>query len=166
VCTTCFQINPSARYSVYIEARIYIPASSGVVANWPAWWTSGQNWPVTGEIDMAEGLSGAMTANYHSRHDDFSSGPFSSPYTGWHVFGVLWTTSYVTYYYDGTQVENYTKGIASAPNYVILQNAVGGSGGPTLVPADMMVDYVHVYTNNPTVPAVIPEQNYAGPGAT
>jgi hypothetical protein len=49
---------------------------------------------------------------------------------------------------------------------VILQNAVGTYGGPTLVPADMMVDYVHVYTTDPTVPAVIPEPNYGGPGAT
>jgi beta-glucanase (GH16 family) len=143
---------------------MYVPSVSGSVANWPAFWTTSQNWPVTGEIDIAEGLSGGMTANYHSSAGNFESGLFSTPYTEWHVFGVLWTPMSVTYYYDGVQVQRFTTGIASAPNYLVLQNAMGLWGSPTLVSTDMMVDYVHVYSTDPTVPAVIPAPNYGGPG--
>lgn len=73
----------------YYEARIYLPpASSGVIANWPAWWMDGQAWPADGEIDTMEGLSGGASSTFHN-----SSGAqgeqASGNYTGWHVYGVL-----------------------------------------------------------------------------
>ena len=63
-----------------------------------------------------------MTANYHSSGFDHSSGVFANRYSGWHIFAALWTTSSVTYYYDGVQVKQYTTGIASAPNYILIDN--------------------------------------------
>jgi hypothetical protein len=46
--------------------------------------------------------------------------------------------------------------------YVVLANAIGQYGGPLLVPDNMTVDYVHVYSQ--TGPAVTPQPNYNGPG--
>lgn len=125
------------------ESRIYLPAAGPDVANWPAFWTDGQNWPTDGELDVMEGLSGQACYHFHSP----SGGPggcASGNYTGWHTFGAEWAPGSVKYYYDGVKVGEITSGITSSPMYVILNNAVYASG-PTVTPADMQVDYVRVW---------------------
>ncbi|WP_327319406.1 glycoside hydrolase family 16 protein [Streptomyces sp. NBC_01235] len=127
------------------ESRIYTPASGTQIANWPAFWTDGQNWPTDGEMDVMEGLGGSACYHFHSS----SGGPggcASGSYTGWHTYGAEWKQGSVTFYYDGKQVGQITSGITSAPMYLILNNAISSiHGGPTQVPADMMVDYVRVW---------------------
>ncbi|MER6418821.1 family 16 glycosylhydrolase [Streptomyces sp. NPDC001137] len=127
------------------EARIYTPASGTQIANWPAFWTDGQNWPTDGEMDVMEGLSGSACYHFHSPAGG-PGGCATGSYTGWHTYGAEWKQGAVTYYYDGKQVGQITSGITSAPMYLILNNAVSSvHGGPTQVPADMMVDYVRVW---------------------
>lgn len=127
------------------EARIYTPASGTQIANWPAFWTDGQNWPADGEMDVMEGLSGSACYHFHSSAGG-PGGCAPGSYTGWHTYGAEWKQGAVTYYYDGKQVGQITSGITSAPMYLILNNAVSSTyGGPTQVPADMMVDYVRVW---------------------
>ena len=52
----------------YVEARVWFAAAAAnpndPIANWPAFWTSGSNWPANGEIDIAEGLA-KLTSTYH-----------------------------------------------------------------------------------------------------
>jgi len=128
-----------------LEARIYLPASGSSIANWPAVWTDGQSWPTTGEDDIMEGLSGQACFHFHS--------PYGGPgacaggsYGGWHTFASDWEPGSVTYYYDGVQVGQITLGITAAPRYLILDNTVSAAiGGPTVLPADMQVDYVRVW---------------------
>ncbi|MFJ8624916.1 family 16 glycosylhydrolase [Kitasatospora sp. NPDC093550] len=125
------------------EARIYVPASGTQVANWPAFWADGQNWPTDGELDVMEGLGGDACYHFHSdaggpggcAHGDFS---------GWHTYGAEWAPGSVTYYYDGVKVGQITTGITSAPMYLILDNAID-SKYPAVAPADMQVDYVRVW---------------------
>ena len=128
-----------------LEARVYVPASGTQIANWPAVWTNGQNWPNDGEMDVMEGLSGKACFHYHSP----SGGPggcATGTYTGWHTFASLWEPGAVTYYYDGVQVGRITTGITMSPNYLLLDNTVSSTiGGPTLAPADMQVDYIRVW---------------------
>src|SRR5215510_3456209 len=111
-----------------------------------------------------EGLSGQAGWHFHSP----SGGPGSTEsgdYTGWHTYGALWEPGSVTYYYDGNEVGQITSGITSSPMFMILNNGVSDTiGGPTHVPSDMLVDYVHVYSHNPNAIAVTPEANYHGPG--
>jgi Ca2+-binding RTX toxin-like protein len=148
----------------YFEARIFLPGSNGDISNWPAFWLDGQNWPVDGELDIMEGLSGQAGWHFHSP----SGGPgasSSADFTGWHTYGALWEPGSVTYYYDGVEMGKITSGITSSPMYMILNNGVSDSiGGPTHVPSDMLVDYVHVYSQEPNAVAVAPEANYNGPG--
>jgi beta-glucanase (GH16 family) len=129
-----------------MEARIYMPAANGKIANWPAFWANGQNWPVNGELDVMEGLGGKAAYHFHNP----SGGPGSSVpgnfAGGWHTFAATWQPGSVTYYYDGKAVGKLTSGITSAPMYLILNNAVSKQyGGPTSVPATMKTDYVRVW---------------------
>lgn len=127
-----------------LEARVYLPAApDGTIANWPAFWSDGQSWPTDGENDVMEGLGGEACYHFHSP----SGGPgscASGNYTGWHTFGADWEPGSVTYYYDGVKVGQIASGITSAPQFLILNNAVGGSG-TTVTPATMQVDYVRVW---------------------
>ena len=46
----------------------------------------------------------------------------------------------------GLQVGQVTTGITGAPMYLVLNNSIDPTwGGPTLVPADLQVDYVRVW---------------------
>ena len=129
----------------YVEFRAYFPpASGGVIANWPGTWSGGQNWPLTGENDTAEGINGQACYHFHSS----SGGPggcASGDYTGWHTFGSDWEPGGVVYYYDGIPVGKITTGITSAPQFLVLDNTQGSYGGPALVPSDMVIDYVRVW---------------------
>jgi hypothetical protein len=128
----------------FLEARIFLPASGSEIANWPAWWADGQDWPTDGEIDVIEGLGGTAAYHFH----DPSGGPGASVpgnYTGWHTYGANWQPGSVTYYYDGVAVGSITSGITSAPMYLILENSGGAYGGPAVEPATMQVDYARVW---------------------
>jgi len=128
----------------FVEARIYLPPSGSAVANWPAFWTVGQNWPTDGELDVMEGLSGQACFHFH----DSSGGPgtcASGNFTGWHTYGADWEPGSVTCYYDGQEIGSVTTGITSEPMYLILENSGGSDGGPTVQPSVMKVQYVRVW---------------------
>jgi beta-glucanase (GH16 family) len=133
----------------YMEARIYIPATStGAAANFPAFWADGKGtWPTTGELDVMEVLgSCGLSWHFHSTAGAFGGCTPMAPSTGWHTVGANWQAGSVTYYYDGRQVGRLTNGITSSPMYLILNNSVDPTwGGPTMAPADVQVDYVRVW---------------------
>jgi len=134
-----------------VEARIWVPASQGQVANWPAFWTDGRHWPADGEIDIAEGLGGQMCAHLHNSEHPSGIGPGCPPglYAGgWHTFAVDWEPSSLTFYYDGKDIGSVTQGVTSAPMFLVLDYATGTAGGPTLAPATMKVDYVRVWQHS------------------
>jgi beta-glucanase (GH16 family) len=150
----------------YFEARVYLPAASpGVIANWPAWWLDGKNWPTDGEIDTMEGLQGKAQSTFHNSAGQQGLAA-SGDFTGWHVFGALWEPGEIDFYYDGKLQHKVTSGVTSSPEQMILDNTIGQWGGPTVTPSDMMVDYVHVYQNSPNAEAVTPQSGYGGPGDT
>lgn len=139
-------ISTNGKYSFthgYIEASLNLPANAaGGIANFPAFWLDGQNWPGDGEIDIVEGLGGVAAYHFHGP----AGGPgasVSGKYTGWHVYGAYWTPGRVEYFYDGVSVGviNYT-GTTETPMYIILNNAVDSNGGTA---AAMQVDYVRVW---------------------
>ena len=138
----------------FIEARVWLPAVPGnpsETANWPDVWADGQSWPEDGEIDIAEGLTGAVCAHFHGPDNPVGVGAGGPSQTGcpdgtyaggWHVFGADWEPGIVTYYYDGADIGSVTSGITSAPMFLILSYA---SGDPYQAPATMTVDYMRVW---------------------
>jgi len=134
------------------------------------------NWPACGEMDVLERVNaaGAPDWNMGSVHGtgftggnigtqfDFPSGENAS---GWHTYGMIWNKGSVAYYVDDpthpyvTYTPSSIGGFSGAvwpfdsgPSFIILNLAVGGSwpGSPdtsTPFPAQMLVDYVRIYTN-------------------
>ncbi len=139
------------------EARVRVPKGRGF---WPAFWLLPEGKRAPPEIDILE-IFGHDTSTVHFNYHFFDangvhtslpgihSGPDFS--TGFHVFTVEWTSSYVKYYVDGIERHSYTGDfILRDPAFVILNLAVGGTwpGNPdasTLFPQSYQVDYVRVW---------------------
>jgi beta-glucanase (GH16 family) len=146
---TGFQIAPTPTQPVFVEYKATLPAtSSGTVANWPALWLVGQPpWPEDGEIDVMEGGYGYTAYHIHFGNSDGmgADGPGGtvndSP--GTHTFGVLWTTTSITFVYDGAVVGTINESLDS-PMYIIMENSYS-SADPTVFPATMDVRYVRVW---------------------
>jgi Glycosyl hydrolases family 16 len=143
---TGFQIAPTPTQPVFVEFKATLPAApTGVVANWPALWLDGQTWPEDGEIDVMEGLGGM--AAYHIHYGSGSGtaqGGYANSSPGTHTYGVLWTTTGVTFLYDGAVVGTANEAMTS-PMYLVMENSYGGSGDPTALPSTMDVRYVKVW---------------------
>jgi len=127
-----------------LSETVTLPCTrSGKVDNWPAFWmdTTG-SWPAGGEIDVMEGLGGLVYWHYHylsaSGVDSSVGGPANGfDGCGTHTYEVSWTTSAITFYYDGTNVGTVTPAeigvpLASGPMFVVNDYAASSEyGGPT-----------------------------------
>jgi beta-glucanase (GH16 family) len=139
-----------------LEARVYLPSADGhpgTLANWPAVWTDGQNWPEDGEDDVIEGLGGEACAHFHSSDEPggvgagggngCAGGSFAG---GWHTFAADWEPGQVTYYYDGNEIGSVSQGVTGAPMFIVLSYD-SGQAYPQ-APATMKVDYVRVWQHS------------------
>jgi beta-glucanase (GH16 family) len=134
----------------YMEARVYLPGSSGNIYNWPAFWSDGTGeWPTTGEIDVMEALSTHKPCyHYHYRDtngiDQAPGGCANIDATGWHIYGTYWEPGKITYYYDGVPVGVITTGVVSSPQFLIVNYALNQSFG-IHAGKTMQLDYVRVW---------------------
>jgi hypothetical protein len=149
-------VSTQGKYSFtygFAEARVWLPSAAGdpgQIANWPAVWMDGENWPEDGEIDIAEGLDGTMCSHFHDAANPEGLGAGNvtgcrsgaNYVNGWHTYAADWEPGIVTYYYDGVDIGSITSGITSAPMFIILDYAVGKS---FQAPDTMKVDYVRVW---------------------
>ncbi|MGO9956541.1 MAG: family 16 glycosylhydrolase, partial [Solirubrobacteraceae bacterium] len=129
------------------EARVWTPGSGSTIADWPAFWADGQNWPTDGEVDVLEGMQGK--ACYHFIYPGNNPGgctTVAGAAAGWHTYAADWEPGSITYYYDGTRVWQQSTGVTSSPMYLILNLALStGISAPDVAPAQMKVDYVRVW---------------------
>ncbi len=135
------------------------------------------DWPACGEMDVLERIDAAGTPDWNegSIHGTgFTGGNLGTVYdfpsgqtaAGWHAYGMIWSKGSVSYYVDNpaapyvTYTPSSLSGLGGAAwpfdsgqsNFIIINLAVGGSwpGSPnssTPFPAEMLVDYVRIYTN-------------------
>ena len=128
----------------YAEARIDFAGSGGRIDNWPAWWTSGPNWPAAGENDIAEGL-GTLTVNYHSPTGTHNQGTVPGTWAnGFHTYGIYRTATKCYVYWDGKLVKSYTTNDNGQPESLIF--TMGASNTLAYGTAGrMLVDYVRVW---------------------
>ena len=130
------------------EARVFVPATADgtQAANWIAWWVNGPDGTGRGEFDVIEALHGSIESHIPTAGNPGFSGP-NEPYTGWHNFGVNWSTGQVvTFYYDGVSIgsANVTN---TGPMYLVINNTVG-TNSVAYVPASgitMLVDWAYVW---------------------
>ena len=149
----------------YFEIRA---ETTGVHGFWPAFWMLPVGGAGNPELDVMEqpNLEGNNSYwSYANPSDQFKGGGFNDTgedlSAGYHSYGLLWTTTSVSFYLDGLQVG---PTVAMPPNftqqmYLIANLAVGGAGSwpgqPTgIVTAQYKIDYIRAYSLDPAVPAV------------
>jgi beta-glucanase (GH16 family) len=164
------------------EARIKVPSGQGM---WPAFWMLGDDidkvgWPACGEIDIMENIGKEPSIVHGSIHGPGYTGDVGIEAPNkladgqrfaddFHVFAVEWDQKSIAFYVDKTMYVKRTradlkpgwKWVFDKPFFVILNLAIGGDwpGSPdasTKFPADMLVDYVRVYQQEPPPSATAP----------
>lgn len=147
-----------------IEGRMKIPQGQGL---WPAFWMLGSNidqmtWPTCGEIDVMEHINNETkvhgTAHWDNVGHQYWGGTIDNDPTQFHTYSVIWDSLKIKWYMDDIIYYqlNITNGVNGTeefqlPFYLLLNLAVGGNwpgypNGTTVFPAEMVVDYVRVYT--------------------
>lgn len=152
----------------HFEARIrFDTGTQPQPGYWPAFWAIGANidtagYPACGEIDIMENygsriidstLWGARTNQdrLHGWHTRYRLPATST--NGWHTYGMDWTANKISFTFDGHVTGAQTKAQFGPnwqfnhPFFVVLNVAVGGTGGgdptpATKFPLRMDVDYV------------------------
>lgn len=144
------------------EARIQLPPGTN---QFPAFWSTGQNWPVTGEIDVVEASGSDASCSYHYHYSDGAGGAntFGANSTvvgstsGMHTYGVNWQPTFIEWYYDGVRVARVNNAdllnnqvVTSFPQFLILN--LGLQPSPTTEPTVMIIDYVRVWKTGVAFP--------------
>jgi beta-glucanase (GH16 family) len=140
----------------YMEMSAQFPSGKGM---WPGFWLL----PIDGsafEIDAMEWQGGRPNLDYATIH--WGSDSDETVYytgadlsAGFHTYGLDWEADSVTWYFDGKVVKTFTNSseICNVPMYVIVDLAVGGwisfPDKTTHFPANMLVDYVQVWSQKP-----------------
>lgn len=130
----------------FVEARIYFPGTCSTrIPNWPAWWTVGQQFPHTGETDIAEALAGDMWSVYHSAAGSKKRTSSACWAGAYHTYGLHRKAGANDIYYDGRRVHSYATSDGNSPHYLLLN--VGVSAGSQVLGerGSVRVDYVRVW---------------------
>jgi hypothetical protein len=134
-------------YGIY-EARIWVQAGpNGTIANWPAFYLSGPDWPVGGEIDAFEAMGGYDAASFHYGADD-STLTKKDPAlkAGWNIVDVIWQPERLAIYYNGQQFVAWDSSvITSQPMWITFDTTTGVDGYTTGQPSSMYVDYLRIW---------------------
>lgn len=150
-----------------VEFRAKMAGGQGT---WPAIWLLGANcqttnqttsdntgscsWPDPGsdEIDITEIKNANLTTVWQNVISGGSGFQTCTPTTAdvsqnWHVYQLVWGAGSLIWKIDGTQTCKFTSNIPSNPMFLMINTAIGGSGGGvnnSTLPQTLQVDYVKV----------------------
>ena len=155
-----------------IDVRAKLPQGDGT---WPAIWMLGTSignhwnpttigWPGCGEIDIMEHWGNDANVIHGSTHTISSNGATVNTsqvkreniFNDWHVYSVNWSPNQISFLMDGflyytynPQIKNAATWPFDAPQFIILNVAMGGIYpiDQNFVESEMEVDYVRVYQN-------------------
>jgi beta-glucanase (GH16 family) len=153
-----FSAVPSFKHG-YFESRIKMKVTQGA---WPAYWLSSTSrWPP--EWDIFEFASDSLVC-YQTPHiaaggkdtcADLSSNRLSGNNNVYHVYGLLWTASGVTWYIDGKATKHCSVSSDNTNDFMWLMYdvAIGGSwpglpNATTQWPITLTTDYSRVFQDN------------------
>lgn len=149
-----------------VEVRAKLPLGKGT---WPAIWMLGANfltagWPACGEIDIMEHAGNRQGIVSSALHTPSSYGNtqnhgdqfLEDVSTAFHIYSLEWNNEEMIFYVDDVEHYRYnpsTKNINTwpfdAPQFLILNVALGGTFGgsidPNFTTSAMEIDYVKVY---------------------
>lgn len=129
----------------FAQARIEFAGSGQTIYNWPAFWTSGPDWPHGGENDIAEGF-GALTVNYHSPTITHTTGPVPGDWAGrFYTYGIYRGRTLSRVYWDGKLVRTYGTDDDGQPETLLLTLGAGNEIRTGAAGA-MIVDYVRAWS--------------------
>ncbi|WP_448191915.1 cellulase family glycosylhydrolase [Azospirillum sp. sgz301742] len=154
----------------YFEIRCKMPGGLGF---WPAFWLMAEDLATLPELDVMEFASKFPNEYPINAHWNDGSGQTSigdeqgyvgnfiknlpDLRAGFHTYGLEWTPSFLTYYFDGQQIfQRATPANAGfdEPHYIIVNMAVGGTAGwvgpPDGSTQTFEVDYVRVWDRKGT----------------
>jgi len=161
---TCSAINTQNKFEHtfgYYVARCKMPSQPG---HWPAFWMMRKGVGRVGdegrdgtEIDIVEipWRDGKITMNLH--WDGYGKDHKSAGHSltmpeltsGFHDYGLLWTTDEYVFYVDGKEVwRSKAGGVSQKPEYLKLTEEIGKWGGDikqAQLPDYFEVEYVRVY---------------------
>ncbi len=153
----------------YIEMRAKLAQGTNL---WNSFWaTSANRNPVAGEIDIYETLGTQnLNGNMHlwwntdgqypsyldeTGHKDFELSNSQTNASGYHTYGLEWTTSEITWYIDGVKTHTvsltgdvYDEFKSGDPMYLILSLSTGRSDTAVtdaLLQETTVVDYIRIY---------------------
>ncbi|QED38609.1 family 16 glycosylhydrolase [Antarcticibacterium arcticum] len=166
---TSARINTQGKFSFKygkVEVRAKLPEGGGT---WPAIWMLGSNfqtvgWPASGEIDIMEHKGNEPGKIHSAIHTPSSYGATTNSgfrtvanvSSEFHVYAVEWTPQKIVFSVDGVVHYTYMPSVRNnstwpfdAPQFIILNVAMGGNFGgnidPNFLSGTMEIDYVRVY---------------------
>jgi hypothetical protein len=145
-----------------VEVRAFLPPnpSWAQFADWPAIWLRGANWPVNGELDALEGLTGYDYATYWYQGasgpekastctdqcgESIDVFPVSAPAVpGWVTIDVAFSPHSATVSYNGRLFATFSGSYVTGQPMQIVADLTSGPDGGAAVPATMQVAYIRL----------------------
>lgn len=157
--------NSFAQNQGYFEIRAQTPSTKGF---WAAFWMLPEGGAGNPELDVLEQPNNLGSSSYwsYANFGDANKGGGSNDTgqelsAGYHRYGLMWTPTAITYYFDGQQIgQSFPPPAGYASKMFLIANlAVGGAGGwpgqPVGTPtAEYKIDYIRAFSLDPAVSTV------------
>lgn len=144
----------------YFEMKARFPSGEDT---WPAFWllntAAKSHGASAGEIDIVEYIANSGFRSYIATtlHDWSTTATpaashhrVASPTDGFHTYGMMWSPSTMTFYFDGSVTMRCpTPLMMKQPYYLLVDLGLGGGWPTEKTPAinDLNIQYIRAYTN-------------------